>query len=118
MWMTWPTWTIRTRAPAQRLPSVIAIPSYATSPVVFFFHDTAPPEIYTLSLHDALPISSGHAMGSTVVLGAVSYLAFRTATRWRWKTACLALAWTLILGIALSRVYLGVHWSSDVAAGI
>src|SRR5690348_18447402 len=25
--------------------------------VVFFFNDTATPEIYTLSLHDALPIS-------------------------------------------------------------
>src|SRR5438445_9584004 len=25
---------------------------------VFFFHDPAPTEIYTLSLHDALPISS------------------------------------------------------------
>src|SRR5437773_8987034 len=25
----------------------------------FFFTDTAPPEIYTLSLHDALPISRG-----------------------------------------------------------
>src|SRR4029077_21298570 len=25
---------------------------------VFFFNDTAPTEIYTLSLHDALPISS------------------------------------------------------------
>src|SRR5947199_10258671 len=25
---------------------------------VFFFNDPAPPEIYTLSLHDALPISS------------------------------------------------------------
>src|SRR5262249_59825010 len=24
---------------------------------LFFFNDTAPPEIYTLSLHDALPIS-------------------------------------------------------------
>src|SRR6266536_6403161 len=24
----------------------------------FFFHDTAPTELYTLSLHDALPISS------------------------------------------------------------
>src|SRR6266849_3855694 len=28
-----------------------------TEPVVFFFIDTAPTEIYTLSLHDALPIS-------------------------------------------------------------
>src|SRR5437879_9058683 len=26
-------------------------------PSFFFFHDTAPTEIYTLSLHDALPIS-------------------------------------------------------------
>src|SRR5207249_10284744 len=25
---------------------------------LFFFNDTAPPEIYTLSLHDALPISA------------------------------------------------------------
>src|SRR5690242_21629055 len=25
--------------------------------ILFFFYDTAPPEIYTLSLHDALPIS-------------------------------------------------------------
>lgn len=61
---------------------------------------------------------SGHAMGSTVVLGALSYLAVRTATNWRWKAACLALAWTLIISISLSRVYLGVHWVSDVAAGI
>ena len=27
--------------------------------VVFFFNDTATTEIYTLSLHDALPISKG-----------------------------------------------------------
>src|SRR5438132_13635506 len=27
----------------------------------FFFNDPAPTEIYTLSLHDALPISRGHA---------------------------------------------------------
>src|SRR5439155_20596302 len=26
--------------------------------LAFFFHDTAPTEIYTLSLHDALPIST------------------------------------------------------------
>ena len=31
---------------------------------VFFFNDTATTEIYTLSLHDALPICLGHKTGS------------------------------------------------------
>src|SRR5256886_7635282 len=35
--------------------SVKLIPSF------FFFNDTATTEIYTLSLHDALPISTGHS---------------------------------------------------------
>src|SRR3712207_7927222 len=30
--------------------------------MVFFFNDTATTEIYTLSLHDALPISTGRAL--------------------------------------------------------
>src|SRR5690554_7388091 len=30
----------------------------------FFFNDTAPPEIYTLSLHDALPISRAKALST------------------------------------------------------
>src|SRR2546430_2609273 len=33
-------------------------------PTVFFFNDTATPEIYTLSLHDALPISHGRHRGA------------------------------------------------------
>src|SRR5882757_9784858 len=32
-----------------------------TDVIVFFFNDTATTEIYTLSLHDALPISTGRA---------------------------------------------------------
>src|SRR5215203_6292540 len=37
---------------------------------VFFFNDTATTEIYTLSLHDALPIYCGVAAVETVVAGA------------------------------------------------
>src|SRR5258708_16444124 len=33
---------------------------------VFFFNDTATTEIYTLSLHDALPIYAFHAVGIQV----------------------------------------------------
>lgn len=61
---------------------------------------------------------SGHAMGSTVLFATLSYLAIRVLPRWRWKSAALALCTTLIISVALSRVYLGVHWISDVGAGI
>lgn len=61
---------------------------------------------------------SGHAMGSTVVFGALAYLASRALSRWRWKAAVLALAAVLVAGVSVSRVYLGVHWGSDIAAGI
>src|SRR2546429_3885045 len=38
-------------------PVCILISTIATISVFFFFNDTATTEIYTLSLHDALPIS-------------------------------------------------------------
>ena len=61
---------------------------------------------------------SGHAMGSTVVFGAFAYLAFRILSRWKSRAAALAFACSMILAICASRIYLGVHWISDVAAGI
>src|SRR5258708_22267837 len=37
--------------------SVLCCPQLNSVPLIFFFNDTATTEIYTLSLHDALPIS-------------------------------------------------------------
>src|SRR5258708_12198718 len=37
----------------------------SSTSLFFFFNDTATTEIYTLSLHDALPISSSRGRGST-----------------------------------------------------
>ena len=61
---------------------------------------------------------SGHAMGSAVAMGALAYLAFRAIRSWPAKTAVIAFLYTLVASIALSRVYLGVHWISDVLAGV
>src|SRR3989337_2945235 len=38
-------------------PSNLVFPLFQLCPLLFFFNDTATTEIYTLSLHDALPIS-------------------------------------------------------------
>src|SRR5438552_17908691 len=44
-------------------------PLYADMPsAVFFFNDTATTEIYTLSLHDALPISAREERGDESML--------------------------------------------------
>lgn len=83
-----------------------------------FFARTRPGLAEQLRQAHGYSFPSGHAMGSTIVVGAMTYLAFRVLTRWRWKACALALGCTLILAISSSRIYLGVHWISDVGAGI
>ncbi|HEX8617084.1 MAG TPA: phosphatase PAP2 family protein [Thermoanaerobaculia bacterium] len=61
---------------------------------------------------------SGHAMGSTVLFGALSYITLRMFRRWRWRATALAFTSSMVVAIAASRIYLGVHWISDIAAGI
>src|SRR5699024_12874270 len=45
------------------------VASYSFHSLLFFSHDPATPEIYTLSLHDALPISPVARSGTTVPPG-------------------------------------------------
>lgn len=74
----------------------------------------------TLALRgaDGYSFPSGHAMGSMIVFASLAYLAIHAATRWRVRSAFVALATSIILTIALSRIYLGVHWLSDIGAGL
>ena len=60
---------------------------------------------------------SGHAMGSMIVLGSLAYVMARSWGPWRLRSATMALLVTSILTVGLSRVYLGVHWISDIGAG-
>lgn len=61
---------------------------------------------------------SGHAMSAAIVYSTVAYLAARLHKRmWaRWLVMTMALI--LIALISFSRLYLGVHYPSDVVAGV
>jgi len=58
---------------------------------------------------------SGHAMISMVTFGMIGYLLTTKFPQWRGRIISLTLV--LVIGIGLSRLYLGVHWPTDIVAG-
>ena len=81
--------------------------------------DRPRPQIFQWGTHVlSSSFPSGHAMSATVVYSMVAYLAARLeAKRWvRWLV--MLVATLLIIVIGGSRVYLGVHFPSDILAGV
>lgn len=58
---------------------------------------------------------SGHAMASIAVYGFLAYILAKQFPQWRGRIFTLTVV--LIVAIGFSRLYLGVHWPTDVVAG-
>ncbi|HEY6220763.1 MAG TPA: phosphatase PAP2 family protein [Gemmatimonadaceae bacterium] len=81
--------------------------------------DRPRPQVFTWGTHAvSSSFPSGHAMSATVVYSTVAYLATRLQkTRLARHLTRIGTA-VLIVSICFSRVYLGVHYPSDVLAGM
>lgn len=75
-----------------------------------------PAELALIPLPSSASFPSGHAMGSMMLALSVGWVVWRTVGRpaARWTLVAALGAWAVLVGV--SRVYLGVHWPSDVLA--
>jgi membrane protein DedA with SNARE-associated domain/membrane-associated phospholipid phosphatase len=72
---------------------------------------------HPLLVETSYSFPSGHAMESFVVYGMLAYFAVLALRSWESRVAAVFGAALLVVLIGFSRMYLGVHYLSDVLAG-
>ena len=75
------------------------------------------PELFRVVEVAGYSFPSGHAMVSLCVYGMMAFLISRRIHRWGWRLAVGMSAMVLVAAIGVSRIYLGVHYPTDVVAG-
>lgn len=75
------------------------------------------PEGYRLIEQSGFSFPSGHSMSSMAFYGFIIYLIYKRVEDKKKRRILTILFSTLIILIGISRIYLGVHYASDVIAG-
>jgi len=83
----------------------------------WFYARTRPDIVEQLVGHHSASFPSGHSMNSAVVYLTLAVLVARSAQDRAVRRYLISVAIALTLAVGFSRVYLGVHWPTDVVAG-
>ncbi|MDD5026762.1 MAG: LssY C-terminal domain-containing protein [Candidatus Peribacteraceae bacterium] len=81
------------------------------------FHRPRPDGLLPAIFERTYAFPSGHATAVVAFYGTLAYIVIRTRARWRVKVGAAFLMVLLIFLVDVSRLYLGVHYLSDVLSG-
>lgn len=106
----------------QRIMSWLALGSALGGVLVAFslkalFSRERPDAVFHAAIASGYSFPSGHAMMSAIVYLTMAALVARLAPRTRLRLYVMAVALLITGLVGLSRIYLGVHWASDVVGG-
>ena len=75
------------------------------------------PDILPVIIEKGYSFPSGHSMGSLIFYGSCAYLCIHILKSTGRKISAYVIAALFILSIGVSRIYLGVHYPTDVVGG-
>ncbi|WP_312338389.1 phosphatase PAP2 family protein [Anaerospora hongkongensis] len=75
------------------------------------------PDQFTMVVATGYSFPSGHAMVSLCFYGMLAFLIARRVKKWQYRYGIAILTMFFIAAIGVSRIYLGVHYPSDITAG-
>jgi len=80
------------------------------------FHRVRPSFDIPILMVSGYSFPSGHVVGATLVYGILAAMLSAQIGAWRWRVTLVLLAFAMVVLVALTRMYLGVHYLSDVLA--
>ena len=81
------------------------------------FFERSRPEVPLISKAHGYSFPSGHSFSAVLFFGLISFFVYRSRISNPWKSLIIFALITLIVLIGISRVYLSVHYATDVIAG-
>jgi membrane-associated phospholipid phosphatase len=105
-WLLFGTWVI---AAGGSVVLILLLKALFARPRPYFEHP--------LLLETYYSFPSGHAMEAVILYGMLAHFAVLALRTWRTRAAVIFGTSLLVLLIGFSRMYLGVHYLSDVVAG-
>ena len=80
-------------------------------------HRARPEGLVPVYAEQSYSFPSGHATAAVAFYGFLIYLIWRDTRKWKYKINLAFVGFVIIAAIGLSRLYLGVHFLSDVLSG-